>query len=184
MGNNNEHHVYDGIVENNNPMPGWWIWLFIGTVIFGALYWIHYTFGGGESLKQEFQVAMKEVQQMQGSAPAGPEVSEEVLAALGQDPTALALGGKVFAEKCSMCHGVELQGLVGPSLVDKYWIHGKGTRKDIFTTVSAGVADKGMPAWGSVLKEDELKAVAAFVFSKKGTNPPNPKAPQGEPVDN
>ncbi len=183
MENKQDYHVYDGIIENNNPMPGWWIWLFIGTVIFGGIYWIHYTFGGGESLMQEFQASMKDIQKMQASAPA-PEVGEELLAMLGKDATALALGGKVYSEKCAMCHGVELQGLVGPSLVDKYWIHGKGTHKDIYTTVSQGVADKGMPAWGNALQPDEIKAVVAFVFSKKGTNPPNPKAPQGEPVDN
>ena len=83
-----------------------------------------------------------------------------------------------------MCHSAPLEGKIGPNLTDKYWIAGKGSNQDIYTTVSAGRPEKGMPAWSAVLKEDEVRAVTAFVFSKKGSNPANPKAPQGEPVDN
>lgn len=194
MDNNNENnhsssienHVYDEIVENNNPMPGWWVWLFIGTVIFAGIYYIHYTFGGGDSLKQEFDLAMNELKQVQAQNGTGMQsnVSDEALALIGKDPNALALAGKVFSEKCSMCHGAELQGVIGPNLVDKYWINGKGTHKDIYNLIANGVPEKGMPAWGTLLKEDELKALTAYVFSKKGSQPASPKAPQGVLIDN
>jgi cytochrome c oxidase cbb3-type subunit 3 len=39
-----------------------------------------------------------------------------------------------------------------------------------------------MPAWGPLLNKDQVYALAAFVISKKDSNPANPKAPQGEEV--
>jgi cytochrome c oxidase cbb3-type subunit 3 len=80
------------------------------------------------------------------------------------------------------CQGAELQGMIGPNLVDNYWIHGKGTAQDLIVMVNKGVLDKGMPAWEAVLRPNEVIAVSAFVLSKKGTQPANAKAPQGEMV--
>src|SRR5574343_592852 len=50
---------------------------------------------------------------------------------LAQEPKVLAMGAEVFTGKCASCHGNELQGLIGPNLTDKYWIHGKGKISDI-----------------------------------------------------
>jgi cytochrome c oxidase cbb3-type subunit 3 len=94
------------------------------------------------------------------------------------------LGSKVYAEKCSVCHGVELQGVVGPNLTDKNWLHGKGKLQDIFATIKNGVAEKGMPAWGPLLQDAELKGLVAYISSKKNSQPKNPKAPQGDVFDN
>ena len=54
----NKFHEYDGIVEHDNPLPTWWLWTFFLAIIFAFLYFIHYEFGGGETLQQELQVAM------------------------------------------------------------------------------------------------------------------------------
>jgi len=80
------------------------------------------------------------------------------------------------------CHGDKGQGLVGPNLTDAYWIHGKGTRADIFKVIHDGVPDKGMLAWGEILKPEEVIAVSSFVFSIRNTNVPG-KAPQGDKVE-
>ena len=50
---------------------------------------------------------------------------------------------------------------------------------DIDHTIAKGSAAKGMPPWEGLLKPDELRSVVAFVHSKIGSNPPNPKAPEG-----
>lgn len=175
-------HEYDGIKEFDNPLPGWWLVTFYATIIFAFIYVIHYEFGSGPTLAQELEVAMKEVQAAKPAVTATVE-SEDDLMKQAQDPKVLAMGAEVFTGKCASCHGNELQGLIGPNLTDKFWIHGKGKISDIVTTVKTGVADKGMPPWDGVLKREEIVAVSSFILSKKGSNPPNPKAPQGEPVE-
>ena len=93
-------------------------------------------------------------------------------------------GGKVFATKCAPCHGPQLQGSIGPNLTDDFWIHGKGTAAEIAQIVRQGVPDKGMPAWEALLKPEEIQQVAVYVAAAKGSNPPNPKPPQGNKVGN
>jgi cytochrome c oxidase cbb3-type subunit 3 len=183
-------HDYDGIKEYDNPLPTWWLITFFGTVIFGFLYWIHYEFGGGASLAQELEVAMKDVQSLQAAAKQAPaaasaqvEETEDSLKAIMDKKDTQAQGKVVYAAKCASCHGPELQGLVGPNLVDKAWIHGKGTRVDIIKVVREGVLDKGMPGWASMMSGDDVVAVVSYIVSQKGTNPANPKAPQGNIVE-
>jgi cytochrome c oxidase cbb3-type subunit 3 len=87
-------------------------------------------------------------------------------------------GEETFTTNCAACHRADGGGLIGPNLTDDAWIHG-GTITDIYTTVTKGVLDKGMPAWEKVLKPEQLAEVVAYVTTLKGTNPANPKAPQG-----
>jgi cytochrome c oxidase cbb3-type subunit 3 len=176
-------HDYDGIKEFDNPLPGWWLFTFYATILFAFAYVFYYEFGSGPTLAQELEVAMKEVQAAKPVQVAVTQESEEDLMKKAQDPKMLALGVEVYTGKCASCHGNELQGLIGPNMTDKFWIHGKGTITDMLVTIKAGVADKGMPPWDGILKQDEMIAVAGFIHSKKGTNPPNPKAAQGEPVE-
>ena len=49
------NHDYDGIKEYDNPLPNWWLMTFFGAIIFGFIYWIHYEFGGGLSLAEEYK---------------------------------------------------------------------------------------------------------------------------------
>ncbi|QDK38400.1 cbb3-type cytochrome c oxidase N-terminal domain-containing protein [Bdellovibrio sp. NC01] len=183
MSESNKHHEYDGIVEHDNPLPTWWLWTFFITIIFGFMYFIHYQFAGGPTLKEELSVAMAQLEKEQAAAQsASPMETEESLAEVFKKDGIVQLGASTFASKCAACHGAELQGLIGPNLTDKFWLHGKGTRMDIVKTIRDGVSDKGMPPWGPVMKKEEVYAVAAFILSKKGSNPPGAKAPQGEEV--
>jgi len=182
MSDEQKHHVYDGIIEHDNPMPTWWLWTFFITIIFSFIYYIHYEFAGGQTLQQELAVAMAEIEKGKASAPQVLETEESLAAAFGADGIA-ELGAAQFAQKCASCHGAEMQGLIGPNLVDKYWIHGQGTRLDIVKMVREGVADKGMPPWGPVMKKEEIYAVAAYILSKKGTTPGGSKEPQGNLVE-
>lgn len=189
MGNNNKtenssvHQEYDGIVEENNPMPGWWTWLFIFTVIFSALYWLHYQIGGGPTLKQEYNLALATYNNdIEKNAASVPIDTEEVLTAYMKNEQHLLAGSQIFSEKCAMCHGADLEGKIGPNLTDNFWVLGTGTRVDIVRSIKEGSAVKGMPAWQSLLKPHEIKNVAAFVFAKIGTKPANPKAPEGAEV--
>ncbi len=180
-------HEYDGIKEFDNPLPNWWLVTFFGTIIFAFIYYIHYEVAGGPSLKQELNAAMKSFESQKSAVAAStkataPEITEQDLQKMSEDPKNLALGAQIYDGKCAMCHGPQLQGLVGPNLTDKHWKNGKGTRLDISHVVRNGVPDKGMAAWGLLLKDDEIYAVTNYIFSKKDSNPPNPKAPEGDLV--
>jgi cytochrome c oxidase cbb3-type subunit 3 len=110
-------HNYDGITELDNPMPEWWMWTFLFTVMFAALYFIHYQFGGGPTLREELAAQMQEVESHK--APEPVETEETLLAAMAK-PDAPAKGATVFASYCASCHGAELQGQIGPNLTDEY----------------------------------------------------------------
>ena len=70
------------------------------------------------------------------------------------------------------------QGVVGPNLTDDYWLHG-GTINDIFKTIKYGYPEKGMKSWKDDYSPLQLAQIASYVESIHGSNPPNPKAPQG-----
>lgn len=194
MSNNNDQdnltgHEYDGIQEYDNKLPLWWLASFIATVIFAFIYWIHYEFAGGPNLQAELQVEMEDLQQKsggqgQGASAAAPAASEEDLLKMMSNPEIVEKGKVTFKGKCASCHGDELQGLIGPNLVDEFWIHGKGKLADIQTVVSQGVPEKGMPSWAAMMKNDEIESVVVYIGSLKGSKPANPKAPQGEKVVN
>lgn len=176
-------HVYDGIVEQNNPMPTWWIWLFFLSIIFGFHYWLHYTVADGTTLKQEYDAALKQLQEkIDKSDSTATAENEESLTAYMKSETAVTNGAAVFAAKCAMCHGEHLEGKIGPNLTDRFWVTGDGSRMAILHTVTKGSTAKGMPAWEGMLKPKEIKDVTAYVFFKIGTNPENPKAPEGAEV--
>ena len=172
-------HEYDGIQEFDNPLPNWWLMTFFGTIIFGFIYFIHYTYGGAQTQAQELQADLDAL----------PKATEKVwdeteLAAKVDQPDSLKQGSAVFVSKCSACHGAQGQGVIGPNLTDKFWIHGTGQRKDIAQVVTKGVLDKGMPSWSGLISDDEILSVVGYVYSLRGTNPANAKPPQGQEVAN
>ncbi|OFZ31087.1 MAG: hypothetical protein A2622_00340 [Bdellovibrionales bacterium RIFCSPHIGHO2_01_FULL_40_29] len=176
-------HEYDGIQEFNNPLPLWWLGIFIGTVIFAFIYWIHYEIAGAPTQLAELKSDLAVIAEMKKNSPgSGAADTEDDLLKLISSQEALAAGKLVYDSKCAACHGVELQGIIGPNLVDDYWIHGQGKLAQMSVTVRQGVLDKGMPGWESVLNSDEIRSVVAFIGSNRGAKPANAKAPQGEKI--
>jgi len=80
---------------------------------------------------------------------------------------------------CKVCHLEFGEGQTGPNLTDEFWIHG-GSYKDIIRTISDGVIVKGMIPWKNQLPKSKIEQVASYILTLQGTNPPNPKAPEGE----
>lgn len=176
-----EDHSYDGIQELDNPLPDWWLFTFLATIIFGFFYFIHYEFSGGLTINDELKRDMAQVASIKKSGPNAADEEKEITKLLGS-ATVIADGKTVYAGKCAACHGPELQGVIGPNLVDDYWIHGTGKVGDLALMVRQGVPAKGMPAWEGLLKDEEIRAVTVYLTSQIGSTPPNPKAPQGEKV--
>lgn len=99
--------------------------------------------------------------------------------ALLTDAKALAEGKNIYLQSCAVCHGEKGQGLVGPNLTDKYWIHGNKIG-EVFHIISKGVLEKGMQGWEDRLTGVQIQQVSSYVLSLQGTNPPNPRNPEGE----
>lgn len=105
---------------------------------------------------------------------AGQAVAQEKAAPAGVTPAAIAKGDTIFHKTglCYACHGSNAEGAVGPNLTDGEWLHGDGSYDMIVATVTAGVpadkAKKGIPMppkGGSSITDEEVKAVAAYVYS-------------------
>jgi len=172
-------HDYDGIREYDNPMPRWWLWIFYASIVFVPLYYVLPSpFGEGDGVLAEYRA---EVAAAQANAPAPTSVAaldDHALHELSERRDVVAAGKVVFDANCSACHRLDGGGLIGPNLTDDAWIHG-GAPTAIRHTIATGVLAKGMPPWERVLKPEQLDAVAAYVITLHGTNPPTPKAPEG-----
>ena len=179
-------HSFDGIEEYDNPLPRWWFLLFVGTLIFGALYLALYPgLGTWKGLLPGYD-GWTEVKQWQremdrAEAEYGPLFAKYAampVADVAKDPQALKMGGRLFASNCTVCHGSDAKGSYGfPNLTDTNWRWG-GNADTIKTTILGGRHGM-MPAWGPVIGEDGVKNVAAYVRSELARLP----LPQGHEGD-
>ena len=176
-------HDFDGIRELDNKIPPWWKAFFYGAIVFGILYMINYhIIGDGNVQFNEYQQQVQAAQlQAELLSKSGALISEETVTVL-TDAISLASGKDIFTKNCVACHGAGGEGIVGPNLTDDYWINGGGI-KNIFHTISDGVTAKGMISWKSQLSPNQIQEVGSYIISLYGTNPPNPKAPEGEKWD-
>lgn len=173
-------HEYDGIQELDNPTPAWFMYLFYGTIIFGIGYFLNYhVFGTGQLQYTEYktEVAQADAAKQAFLSKSANRVDENTVK-LMSDPATIASGQGIYKTNCAACHGEHGQGMVGPNLTDDYWLHGSKIN-DLFKTIEYGVAAKGMPTWEKVLSPKQIADVANYVKSLQGTNPANPKEPQG-----
>ncbi len=174
-------HAYDGIRELDNRLPPWWLYGFYFTILFGVGYLIYcHGTGAGDLSAAEYdkEMARAEEEVQAYLASQGGLIDESSVELLTADAE-IAAGKEIFMANCAACHGMNGEGTVGPNLTDKYWIHG-GDIKSIFKTIKYGVPAKGMIPWESQLGPSDMQKVASYIYTLEGTNPPNPKDPQGD----
>ena len=174
-------HDYDGIKELDNNLPPWWVYLFYACIVFAAVYLVRYEIMGAPDqeteLKNEMAQAKIEVAEYMKTA---PDLMDEKTVTLLTEAADLDAGKAIFATNCVACHRADGGGQIGPNLTDDNWILGGGI-KNLFHTITNGGRDgKGMIAWKGTLKPKEIQAVASYVISLRGSNPKDPKAPDGE----
>lgn len=162
----------DGIEEYDNPLPDWWIGLFIVTIIWGVMYGISFHFIEGDSQEKRYEEQLA-VAELRWPTPDGP-------AAFETSPELIAEGQEVFATTCVACHGADLSGGIGANLVDAEWLHG-GAPEEIMHTITEGVTAKGMPAWGQILGPHKVQAATAYIVSMQTLPLPPPRPPGAEP---
>lgn len=176
-------HAYDGIQEFDNPLPGWWVAIFVLCAVHALGYFIWFHAGGsGKSETEQYALEWGAYSKMRQEIEAKERasVTEPFLAARMQDAEAMARGGELFAVNCVACHGPQGAGLVGPNLTDLAQIHGTG-RVDLYQTVRDGVLDKGMVAWSTMLSHEQILDVTAYVAAMRGKNLPG-KPAEGQAV--
>ena len=174
-------HDYDGIRELDNRLPPWWLWTFYITIFISIGYlYVYHGSDIGLSQHEEYVAEMKrgEAQKAAFAARQKNSIDENNLQ-LTTNEKELDNARRIYIANCAACHGPEGQGGVGQNLTDKYWVHG-GSLKDIYMTIKNGVPEKGMIAWKSQLTPATILKMASYIKTLQGTNPPNPKEPQGE----
>lgn len=174
-------HNYDGIRELDNKLPPWWLYLFYGCILFGAGYLVRYEILGGDNQETELR---KEIAQAKADVAkymlTAPDMMDESKVVKLTDAANLAKGKTIFTTNCAACHRADAGGQIGPNLTDDHWIFG-GSIKNLFHTITNGGRDgKGMVAWKASLKPTEIQQVASYILSLQGTNPKDPKAPDGD----
>ncbi|HRL94878.1 MAG TPA: cytochrome-c oxidase, cbb3-type subunit III [Pseudomonas sp.] len=180
-------HAFDGIEEYDNPLPKWWFMLFIGTIIFAVAYLALYPgLGNWKGVLPGYEGGWTQVKQWQkevdkADAQYGPIYAKYAampIAEVAKDEQALKMGGRLFSTYCSICHGSDAKGAVGfPNLSDSNWRWG-GEPDTIKTTILHGRMAI-MPAWGSIIGDDGVKNVSAYVRSSLAGLP----LPEGSNAD-
>ena len=175
-------HVIDGIQEYNNPLPGWWLTMFYGTIAFAIVYQILYPswFGPGLLHWSEYTQYNNEVQAAE-KAEALANKGAGSIDQLVKSPEEIAEGKVIFEQNCAACHGANAQGGIGPNLnKPPYWAYGNGKPSDLEYIVTNGTkkgvspyssaAKGGMPTWGPILGKTKIDEAVAYVYSLQHPN--------------
>lgn len=171
---NTTGHVWDeDLRELNNPLPRWWVWLFIITVVFSAVYLAFYpglgSFDGTLKWTSAGQHAAEVDKARAAMAPLYAKFASQPVEALAKDTQAMAIGERLFANNCATCHGADGRGSKGfPNLTDGDWLHG-GSHDKIKETISAGRTGAMPPMAAAVGTAEDVRNVANYVLSLSGS---------------
>ena len=171
---NTTGHVWDGdLREMNNPLPKWWVYLFVITVVFGLLYAFLYPALGsnkgqlGWSSRGQHEAEVKKVSD--AIAPIYAKFDAMETQQLAGDAQAMAIGERLFMNNCAQCHGSDARGSKGfPNLTDNDWLWG-GEPAMIKTTLVEGRQGNMPPMAAAVGTADDVRNVAQYVLSLSGS---------------
>lgn len=80
-------------------------------------------------------------------------------------------GETIYKTYCVGCHGNNLQGSTAGKLIKTDWQYGRG-RGAIIRNIKYGIKGTEMIGWGSILKDEEINALADFIIIAQEV-PPN-----------
>jgi cytochrome c oxidase cbb3-type subunit 3 len=183
IGESTTGHTWDGdLREYNNPLPRWWLWLFIVSIVFGVGYLVLYpglgTYSGTLNWSQVSQYEADRAQLERQLQQTLQRFDGRTIESLVGDPAANQIGRNLFAQNCSTCHGSDARGATGfPNLVDRDWLWG-GSTEQIVTTITQG-RNGVMPAWGEALGNKAVEDLVAYTLSLSGRTVPAGSVAQG-----
>jgi len=178
-------HEYDGIQEFDNPLPAWWFYMFVLTIVWGVGYLVIYPGMGNfpgilgwtqiEQHDRQVTAADEKFRSMRDRYMALPV--EEIAG----DPAVRKMGMRMFGNNCAQCHGADAKGSYGfPNLADGDWIFG-GTPDAIKASIANG-RQAAMPPWGSIIGDKGVTDVTAYVMSINGRESDSAQVAAGEKV--
>ena len=161
-------HVWDGnLRELNNPLPRWWMWMFLLSCIFALVYLLLYPglgsypgilgYSTDSALMKSMTNANEELK------PVYAKYVKMDIVQVAADPKAREMGQRLFLNSCAQCHGSDAGGSKGfPNLTDGDWLYG-GSPENIKTTLING-RNGVMPAYGH-LETAQIVNLANYVRS-------------------
>lgn len=170
-------HVWDeDLREWDNPLPRWWLWMFVLSVVFGVGYLIVYpglgNYAGTAGWTSQRQLSEQNAQAEAVLAQTFAPFEHQSVLALSTNPDALRIGRNLFVNNCAACHGSDARGAPGfPNLTDRDWLWG-GAPEAIVTSIAQGRTSI-MPPWREALGGDSgVEDVLRYVFSLSGRSLP------------
>lgn len=182
-------HEWDGLKELNNPLPRWWLWIFIICIIWSVGYWVVYpawpTLSGATEgtlgWTKYKKLAREQTEIVERQAAYLEKFKGASFEKIMNDPElyafAVAGGASAFKDNCATCHGTGASGSKGyPNLNDDDWLWG-GSIDEIHQTISYGIRSghedahiSQMPAFGKegLLSREEISDAASYVLSLSG----------------
>ena len=164
-------HEYDGIQEFDNPLPAWWFYMFVITIVWGVGYLIIYPGMGNFP----GVLGWTQIQQHDREVSAADEryraMRDRYLALsveeIATDPAVIKMGQRMFGNNCAQCHGADAQGSYGfPNLTDNDWIYG-GEPDAIKATLING-RQAVMPAWQQILGDSGISEATEYLLAING----------------
>jgi len=163
-------HSFDGIQERNQPLPRWWLYLFVLTLLFSVVYLVLYPglgrFGGllNWSSVGQWQEEVDWVEKQ--TAPLFEQFAKVPIEELHAYPETRDVGGRLFANNCALCHGSDARGAKGyPNLTDDDWLYG-GSADAILTSIRDGRHGQMPPMAAAVGGTDQaVRDMALYVQS-------------------
>ncbi len=182
---NTTGHTWDGdLREMNNPLPRWWVYMFVITIIFAAVYLAMYPGLGNYKGSLGWTSAGQHKSEVdKGNAETAPLYAK--FAAMppedvSKDAQAMAIGERLFMNNCAQCHASDARGNKGfPNLTDNDWLHG-GTPEKIKETITQGRIGNMPPMGAAVGTSEDVQNLAQYVLSLSGSPHDSVKAELGK----
>lgn len=179
-------HVWDeNLQEMNNPLPRWWVGLFIITIVFGLGYLVAYpglgSYEGELKWSQKGQYEGEVAKAEEALKPLYAQFTAKSIPELAGDANAMAVGDRLFMNNCAQCHGSDARGSKSfPNLADGDWLHG-GEPEKIVETITKGRVGNMPPMAAAVGTSDDVKNVAHYVLSLSNSPHDSLRAQLGKP---
>ena len=182
---NTTGHVWDeDLRELNNPLPRWWMWLFVLTIVFGvglpgALSGPRQRARAASAGAATASTHDEQAKARAATAPLFASFAAQAAPELARNPQAMAIGERLFANNCATCHGSDARGSKGfPNLTDNDWLWG-GTPERIAETITHGRQGMMPPMAAAVGSAEDVRNVANYVLSLSGSPHDRIAASQG-----
>ncbi|MDZ7685086.1 MAG: cytochrome-c oxidase, cbb3-type subunit III [Gammaproteobacteria bacterium] len=176
-------HAHDGIEEYDNPLPSWWYWGFVLTMVFSLAYLIYYpglgNFEGLGNWSQTSELEQAMAQAEEKYSPIFAQYRDIPIDELAANTEAMKIGRRLFSNNCAVCHGAGGTGSYGfPNLTDGEWQWGS-SNEQVTATIMNGRTAVMTPFLGA-LGNKGVRDAASYVMQLAGRDVDEESAARGE----